>query len=78
MIDAEKSLGQFVMFVVPSDRPVLHAAGVTNAFSVLMKNARTKSRSLPPQFSEQRHPQMSQVEKLYLAVVGKQGFGMVT
>ena len=62
--DVEKSLGPFVMFVISSDRPapVLHTAG-TNAFSVLMTNTRTKSRSLPPQFSEQRHPQKSKLKK---------------
>ena len=75
VIDVEKSLGSFVMFVVPSDRPVLHAAGVTNAFSVLMKNARTKSRSLPPQFSEQRHPQKSKLKNDILQWLESKGLG---
>ena len=75
VIDVGKSLGPFVMSVVPSNRPVLHAAGVTNAFSVLMKNARTKSRSLPPQFSEQRHPQNSKLKNDILQWLESKGLG---
>ena len=62
VIDVVKNLGSFVMFVIPpAEKQHAHnaRANVTNAFSVLMENAHAKSISLPPQFSEQRHPQKS-------------------
>jgi hypothetical protein len=65
VIDMVKNLGSFVMFVIPpAEKQHAHnaRANVTNAFSVLMENAHAKSISLPPQFSEQRHPQKSKLK----------------
>ena len=75
--DVVKNLGSFVMFVIPAmnEQSVPNDYSKTNAFSVLMLNARAKSLSLPPRFSEQRHPQKSKLKNDILKWLETNGLG---